>query len=471
MGTTSSHEARRPRGIFISYTREDIAYAGKLYEHLHFHHTQHEGAVFFDKDRIESGDQWGLKIDRAIQDCSLFVVLLSARYFNSSYAYPKEFGEIGKRYGEPGVRILPVVVSSCNWSDYPINDAAGIPRLGQLDALGPYTKDGRELLALDQLTPAEQEAQWSRMAEKLCEFACGMREPVAESKLKKHEPRFEKKPIQVPAITCASFVDRSREVKLCRDALDGPATVLACIVAGTKRDWPEALALRLQASAKGNTLRPDERISIDWPAAIKKTSDARLERLHTQIKEHVTDGRDVHSFSDADVRAVLGGMIQRGGRRLVVSYLIEASDWRTEDKDVINRHVDWWTDIVGGQGQTQVILLLSIIRSEPEAKSKWWPFGRKPSDLSAVDLKAVIPSAVSLMDPHERLQPIVRDHISDWIAELHKDLKVSPLACAMLHDVGESIFEELKSVELPHQVFKDRIAYKPDRAALFEDAC
>lgn len=128
------------------------------------------------------------------------------------------------------------------------------------------------------MLPSEQAEQWTIMAKELCRRAGCSPEPLAEAKLKKSGPRSDKRPIPVPAETCLAFVDRSDEVRRCDDELDpsGVPAVLPFIVVGTDRDWPQALALRLQALAAGNTLHPCDPISIDWPTPRKRSIDDRL---------------------------------------------------------------------------------------------------------------------------------------------------------------------------------------------------
>lgn len=61
-------------GIFISYAKEDVG----AVERLHASLGDLGLDVWFDKDRLEAGDQYDQKIKRNIKACSLFVPIISA---------------------------------------------------------------------------------------------------------------------------------------------------------------------------------------------------------------------------------------------------------------------------------------------------------------------------------------------------------------------------------------------------------
>ncbi len=60
-------------GIFISYAKEDVAAATRIFETL----TELGLEVWFDKDRLEAGDQYDQKIKRNIKASSLFLPIIS----------------------------------------------------------------------------------------------------------------------------------------------------------------------------------------------------------------------------------------------------------------------------------------------------------------------------------------------------------------------------------------------------------
>lgn len=63
-----------PRAIFLSYAREDAPAARRIAEALRSHGLE----VWFDENELRGGDAWDAKIRKQIDDCALFVPLISA---------------------------------------------------------------------------------------------------------------------------------------------------------------------------------------------------------------------------------------------------------------------------------------------------------------------------------------------------------------------------------------------------------
>lgn len=101
-----------PGAIFLSYAKEDLVAAQKLQKAL-------EGVgidVWFDKDRLEAGDQYDVKIKKHIKSCSLFLPIISGNalqrvegYFRREWRLADE-RTMGIAEGVPFV--LPVVVDA-----------------------------------------------------------------------------------------------------------------------------------------------------------------------------------------------------------------------------------------------------------------------------------------------------------------------------------------------------------------------
>ena len=56
----------RPKSVFISYTRDDAAYAKRLYAQLMDFRGRPGASVFFDQRSLETGERWSPAIDKAI---------------------------------------------------------------------------------------------------------------------------------------------------------------------------------------------------------------------------------------------------------------------------------------------------------------------------------------------------------------------------------------------------------------------
>ena len=98
--------------VFLSYASEDRAIAEKLAEGL----RQYKLSVWFDKNELEAGDAWANRIERGIEQCALFLPVISReslaeqhrrRYFWREWNKAIELAE-GMAPGEEF--IVPVVV-------------------------------------------------------------------------------------------------------------------------------------------------------------------------------------------------------------------------------------------------------------------------------------------------------------------------------------------------------------------------
>lgn len=71
------------KAIFLSYAREDAPAARRLAEALRSHGLE----VWFDENELRGGDSWDAKIRRQINDCALFVPLISRNTETRSKGY------------------------------------------------------------------------------------------------------------------------------------------------------------------------------------------------------------------------------------------------------------------------------------------------------------------------------------------------------------------------------------------------
>lgn len=160
----------RPLSIFISYTRDDAAYAKRLYQHLMDFRGRPSASVFLDQQRIEAGEFWSDAIERAVADTELFVLLLSANFLASRYCIETETVKALQAMTQRGKRIFVVLVGTCIYDAVPHGAPSGRV-LGEvatqtvktiardLQAAGPFDEQGR-LVAMDGLSPPRQDLAW-----------------------------------------------------------------------------------------------------------------------------------------------------------------------------------------------------------------------------------------------------------------------------------------------------------------------
>lgn len=99
--------------LFISYAREDIEAARRLYREL----TRRGFNVWLDQEHLGSGERWRLAIQRQIEACTYFLALLSTNSINKRGYVQKELKialEILAECPEDGVFLIPLRLDNCN---------------------------------------------------------------------------------------------------------------------------------------------------------------------------------------------------------------------------------------------------------------------------------------------------------------------------------------------------------------------
>ena len=104
----------KPR-VFISYAREDAAFASALSHAL----SERGIEAWVDREEIQAGDDWVVRIEQAMAKSDLILLLLSSEYRSESFANYERALAI-KLAREPiGVRVVPVLVPGASWNALP----------------------------------------------------------------------------------------------------------------------------------------------------------------------------------------------------------------------------------------------------------------------------------------------------------------------------------------------------------------
>lgn len=117
---------RRENGVFISYAHEDRYIALPLFERLHAAGVN----VWIDEEKLESGAEYEKRIRNAINNCKVFLPILSSQVKDDLVAknqrwYQNEWQWAQTRYGEEATingqarfKIVPVVVGDYRYSEH-----------------------------------------------------------------------------------------------------------------------------------------------------------------------------------------------------------------------------------------------------------------------------------------------------------------------------------------------------------------
>ncbi len=96
------------RELFISYSREDTAFAAALMREL-----DAQGVAYWLDRRIDPGRLWIDEIESAVRRASVFVLLISPGFLASEYALMEAGMAVG-RAQESGARIVPILLSGAS---------------------------------------------------------------------------------------------------------------------------------------------------------------------------------------------------------------------------------------------------------------------------------------------------------------------------------------------------------------------
>ncbi len=102
--------------IFLSYASEDRAVA----EAIHLALTAQGHDVFFDREDLPPGDEFNIRIRRAIEQTDLFVFLVSAQALDAGSYTLNELEIAEKSWNRPAGRLLPVMLRPLGLDQLPV---------------------------------------------------------------------------------------------------------------------------------------------------------------------------------------------------------------------------------------------------------------------------------------------------------------------------------------------------------------
>jgi tetratricopeptide (TPR) repeat protein len=100
--------------IFISYSHKDAAWRERVITHLKAAGLSDET---WDDCKIAGGDPWESKIEAAIQECRLAILLVSAEYLASDFVRGCEIPMLRKEQERRKIRIVPLIVKASPWQE------------------------------------------------------------------------------------------------------------------------------------------------------------------------------------------------------------------------------------------------------------------------------------------------------------------------------------------------------------------
>jgi hypothetical protein len=116
--------------LFYSYSHHDEKLRLKLDEQLAA--LKRRGIIDAWHDRkITGGVEWEPKIDEEIESANIVLLLVSASFIASDYAYGRELEQALQRHKKGTCRVIPVILRPVDWSDTPFSSLQALPKDGK----------------------------------------------------------------------------------------------------------------------------------------------------------------------------------------------------------------------------------------------------------------------------------------------------------------------------------------------------
>lgn len=123
-------EVSEPVRIFVSYAHEDDGLRAELGAQLKA--LELTGLVKLWHDRkIVPGGNWEQEISSEIEQAEIVLLLVSADFINSAYCMGKEYQRAKELEIQRRMRILPVILRACPWSELPLARSQALPKDGK----------------------------------------------------------------------------------------------------------------------------------------------------------------------------------------------------------------------------------------------------------------------------------------------------------------------------------------------------
>ena len=116
--------------VFISYSHRDDVALDRL--HTHLAPLRSEGLIdaWFDR-QILAGGNIDAEIDKVLEYCDVFLMLVSPDFLASDYCVNIEMERALERHNHDGAPVIPIIVEPCDWTSSPLGKFKALPRDGK----------------------------------------------------------------------------------------------------------------------------------------------------------------------------------------------------------------------------------------------------------------------------------------------------------------------------------------------------
>jgi len=115
---------------FISYAHQDHVLLDRLHTHLAMLRRDNTISQWYDRDIMAGGDV-DREVAEQLNDCRLFLALVSPDFLSSRYCYETEMTNAIRRHDVGEIALVPVILEPCDWLSSPLSKFKALPRDGK----------------------------------------------------------------------------------------------------------------------------------------------------------------------------------------------------------------------------------------------------------------------------------------------------------------------------------------------------
>src|SRR5262249_1896533 len=109
------------------YSHRDEEFRLELNNHLS-NLQRHQIISGWHDRRIVPGQEWATRIDDALNEAQIILLLISARFMASDYCYAKEMLRAIERHDAAEAVVIPIILSACDWQGAPFSKLQALPK-------------------------------------------------------------------------------------------------------------------------------------------------------------------------------------------------------------------------------------------------------------------------------------------------------------------------------------------------------
>lgn len=115
------------RKAFLSYCHEDMNDKKQIMKYLKGTLSNHGYDLWHD-EMIVTGENFMSEVSKALEECSIFICLLSQDYLSSNVCMNTELRTAIDKNQVDKTAIFPIILSSCTWDQYVFKDIICQPK-------------------------------------------------------------------------------------------------------------------------------------------------------------------------------------------------------------------------------------------------------------------------------------------------------------------------------------------------------